>query len=72
MCFYFSACKNYSMGVSIPVAGQTSCIYCFCYSVCKNRKVGATIPATRLYIHVFTFPLVKIVTQGQLYQQLVR
>ena len=32
----------------------------------------AVMLATKLYIYVFTFLLIKLVTQGQLFQQLVK
>ena len=53
---------------------------CFCFFACKNSNVGAAILGAgmlaavlgRLYIPIFAFPLVKIITCGQLCQQLVR
>ncbi len=53
---------------------------CFCFSAGKNRNTGAVMPASgipaalsgRSHILVFAFPLVKIIIQGQLCQQLVR
>ena len=45
---------------------------CFRFSVRKNRNAEPAAVSFPLHIPVFAFPLSKIITRGQLYQQLVR
>lgn len=74
-CFHFSPYKNRDMRVAIPKASQARCVYLFLYPACKYYNASETILAAsqndRTHFF-FTFLLVKIVTRGQLYQQLVK
>lgn len=49
----------------MPVAGQAGCTYVFLLYDCKNCNAEAVTMSSQLYVYVFTFLLIKIITRGR-------